>query len=194
MFAQVKIQAIAVAAAIAFAIGGLIGAGITGAIYVARVEAAVKAGEAEAERLKREHLEAVAEAATAHGRAVEAMRVEESKLRGDLDRVQAQSEEKDRAKAAADRTIADLRSGARSLRLRATSCYPAGSSEGARSATASTGGGQEARAELAPEAAAALVSIAGDGDDAIRSLNACIDAYEAVRLRINGGASEAPAR
>ena len=40
-----------------------------------------------------------------------------------------------------------------------------------------TGDRHEARAELDPEAAATLVTIAEDGDRAIRQLNACIDAY-----------------
>lgn len=35
----------------------------------------------------------------------------------------------------------------------------------------------EARAELTPAAGSTLVAIAKDGDDAIRQLNACIDAY-----------------
>lgn len=39
----------------------------------------------------------------------------------------------------------------------------------------------EARAELDPAAADALVSIAADGDDAIRELNLCIDSYNLLR-------------
>lgn len=37
----------------------------------------------------------------------------------------------------------------------------------------------EERAELDPETADALVAIAAEGDDAIRELNLCLDAYEA---------------
>lgn len=39
----------------------------------------------------------------------------------------------------------------------------------------------EARAELTAEASEFLVSLAGEGDRSIRSLNACIDAYNGVR-------------
>ncbi|WP_269633145.1 lysis system i-spanin subunit Rz [Pelomonas sp. BJYL3] len=49
-----------------------------------------------------------------------------------------------------------------------------------------TGGDwHEARAELAPQAAADLVSIAHEGNAAIHQLNACIDRYNAVRARFN---------
>lgn len=44
----------------------------------------------------------------------------------------------------------------------------------------------EARAELEPAFAQALVAITDDGDAAIRQLNACIDAFDAVREQING--------
>ncbi len=43
----------------------------------------------------------------------------------------------------------------------------------------------QARADLTPAAASALETIAGDGDDAIRQLNACIDAYNDIRHRYN---------
>lgn len=39
----------------------------------------------------------------------------------------------------------------------------------------------QARAELDPAAAIELVGITSDGDDAIRDLNRCVDAYNAVR-------------
>jgi hypothetical protein len=47
----------------------------------------------------------------------------------------------------------------------------------------STTGNTESRAELDPEAANALITIASDGDKAIRSLNACIDIYNEVRSK-----------
>ena len=47
----------------------------------------------------------------------------------------------------------------------------------------STTGGAETRAELDPEVANALITIASDGDKAIRSLNACIDIYNEVRSK-----------
>jgi len=43
------------------------------------------------------------------------------------------------------------------------------------------GHSDQARAELDPTASDALVAIAADGDNAIRQLNACIDAYQAMR-------------
>ena len=49
--------------------------------------------------------------------------------------------------------------------------------------TASGTGAGEARAELDPAAADDLVSIATDGDIAIRKLNYCIDQYNAVRAK-----------
>ena len=49
--------------------------------------------------------------------------------------------------------------------------------------TATSSGSTESRAELDPEAANTLISIAADGDKAIRSLNACIDIYNEVRSK-----------
>jgi prophage endopeptidase len=49
--------------------------------------------------------------------------------------------------------------------------------------TAPTCGNQQARAELDPKAANALISIAADGDEAIRKLNSCIDSYNQVRIK-----------
>lgn len=53
---------------------------------------------------------------------------------------------------------------------------------------ASPGSGQ-ARAQLEAEAAADLDAIAGDGDDAIRDLNACIDKYAAVKRTLDAWAA-----
>ena len=47
----------------------------------------------------------------------------------------------------------------------------------------SSAGNTESRSELDPEAANTLISIAADGDKAIRSLNACIDIYNEVRSK-----------
>jgi len=46
-----------------------------------------------------------------------------------------------------------------------------------------TSGNTEARSELDPEAANTLISIAADGDKAIRQLNACVDIYNEVRSK-----------
>jgi prophage endopeptidase len=69
---------------------------------------------------------------------------------------------------------ADVRVGARRLSV-PTTVYTC---QGAASAT---GDRTEARAELDPETSDNLISIANDGDKAIRQLNACIDAYNAIR-------------
>ncbi|TDY36840.1 lysis system i-spanin subunit Rz [Janthinobacterium sp. 75] len=81
------------------------------------------------------------------------------------------------AKTERDRFNADVRSGA--VRL---SIPVAGGHCAAAADTSSAAGHRiEARAELDPATAAALDAIAGDGDDATRQLNACIDAYNTVR-------------
>ena len=71
----------------------------------------------------------------------------------------------------------DVRSGAVRLSI------PIASSRCAATAdtTAAAGHRHETRAELDPATAATLDAIAGDGDDATRQLNACIDAYNTVR-------------
>ena len=46
-----------------------------------------------------------------------------------------------------------------------------------------TSGNTETRSELDPEVANALITIASDGDKAIRSLNACIDISNEVRSK-----------
>lgn len=67
-----------------------------------------------------------------------------------------------------------------SVPVRAPACHAAGPSD-------ATAAGQpaEARAELDPAFAAAVAGITGEGDIAIRDLNACIDRYNEVRDRIN---------
>lgn len=47
--------------------------------------------------------------------------------------------------------------------------------------TAAGAPSQETRAELDPEVAGNIIAIAAEGDDAIRELNLCIDAYQAAR-------------
>lgn len=80
------------------------------------------------------------------------------------------------AKTERDRFMLDVRSGAVRVSIPiASSCSPAAD------AAATDGNRHQARAELDPAAAATLDAIAGDGDDATRQLNACIDAYNLVR-------------
>jgi len=80
------------------------------------------------------------------------------------------------AKTERDRFMLDVRSGA--VRV---SIPIAGSCSAAADTPAADGNRHQARAELDPAAAATLGAIAGDGDDATRQLNACIDAYNTVR-------------
>ncbi len=83
------------------------------------------------------------------------------------------------AKTERDRFNADVRSGAVRLSIPVTgSC--AAAADPVYPATAD-GNRSQARAELDPATAATLGAIAGDGDDATRQLNACIDAYNTVR-------------
>lgn len=48
--------------------------------------------------------------------------------------------------------------------------------------TATGAASEEARAELDAETAGNLVAIAAEGDDAIRELNVCVEAYETMRV------------
>ena len=87
------------------------------------------------------------------------------------------NQEQTHAKTERDRFNDDVRSGAVRLSI------PVASGQCAATADTATAAGHrnEARAELDPATAAALDAIAGDGDDATRQLNACIDAYNTVR-------------
>jgi DNA-directed RNA polymerase alpha subunit len=83
--------------------------------------------------------------------------------------------EKENAKAANDRYADALRTGAERLFV------PVRSVQACPDSTAAGGDRNETRAELDPTTAVSLVAITNDGDDAIRQLNACIDAYNAIR-------------
>ena len=87
------------------------------------------------------------------------------------------TQEQAHAKTERDHFNADVRSGTVRLSI------PVTSGQCAATADTSTAAGHrnQARAELDAATAAALDAIAGDGDDATRQLNACIDAYNLVR-------------
>ncbi len=87
------------------------------------------------------------------------------------------TQEQTHAKTERDRFNDDVRSGAVRLSIPVASNQCAGPTDSA----AAAGHRHQARAELDPATAAALDAIAGDGDDATRQLNACIDAYNTVR-------------
>nr|WP_240943521.1 lysis system i-spanin subunit Rz [Janthinobacterium lividum] len=79
-----------------------------------------------------------------------------------------------------DRFMADVRSGAIRLSIPVAGHCP-GTGAGTTDSAAAGGDRHQARAELDGAAAAALDTIASDGDAATRQLNACIDAYNLMR-------------
>lgn len=87
------------------------------------------------------------------------------------------TQEQTHAKTERDHFHADVRSGAVRLSIPVASGHCAASADSAAAASDR----HQARAELDPATAAALDAIAGDGDDATRQLNACIDAYNTLR-------------
>lgn len=100
----------------------------------------------------------------------------ERQLRSDLDSLTAQNrKEKQDAEKNINIFRTDIRSG--TVRLSVAT------NTGSRSTfCADTGiGASETRAELNSEVAEALVAITAYGDNAIRDLNLCIDAYEMMR-------------
>lgn len=98
------------------------------------------------------------------------------------------TQEQDHAKNERERFNAAVRSGAVRLSIPVASSQCSDSASGGASSNHSTAAGgdkHQARAELDRATAAALGTIAGDGDDAIRQLNACIDAYHGVMEKFN---------
>ncbi|MEF2270009.1 bacteriophage lysis protein [Janthinobacterium sp. HH104] len=87
------------------------------------------------------------------------------------------TQEQTHAKTERDRFNDDLRSGA----VRLSIPVSGGQCAAIADSTDAAGHRHQTRAELNPATAAALDAIAGDGDDATRQLNACIDAYNTVR-------------
>lgn len=96
--------------------------------------------------------------------------------------------ERDSARHEKDTFIAGVRSGA--IRLSIPVVAPVSTGAGCTDTSAAGGAGQEARAELTPAAAEFLDDIASEGDDAIRQSNALIDAYNALREKMNVQAQE----
>ena len=96
--------------------------------------------------------------------------------------------ERDTARHEKDLYIAGVRSGAIRLSVPVVAAVPAGAS--CTDTSTASGPGQEARAELTPAAAEFLDDIASEGDDAIRQSNALIDAYNALREKLNVQAKE----
>lgn len=119
-----------------------------------------------------------------HAQALDTLRQRGNALQDQLHQQDSRRhQERTHAQSQIQRLRAAVRSAAVRLSIPTTgpACPAAPGPEGASPAARP----EQARAELAPEAADALVSIAADGDSAIRDLNACIDRYEAVRQAIN---------
>ncbi|AYM78590.1 lysozyme [Janthinobacterium agaricidamnosum] len=87
------------------------------------------------------------------------------------------TQEQSHAKTERDRFNDDVRSGAVRLSIPIASGQCAATAD----STSAASDQHQTRAELDPATAAALDAIAGDGDDATRQLNACIDSYNLVR-------------
>lgn len=125
--------------------------------------------------------------------ATERERATERQLGADLAKLQTRyHQEASHAQQTRDRSAAALRSGAVRLSMPVAHCPSDGGSNPGPGARPAPGDRHQARAQLAPETGLALTAIGDDGDDAIRQLNACIDAYNAVKTRLNAHPQEAP--
>jgi prophage endopeptidase len=85
--------------------------------------------------------------------------------------------------------LADVRAGA--VRLSIPTARPAATADAGLPGAAAAAP-VAARTDIAPEAAAALVAIATDGDDAIRDLGTCLDAYGLAQARMSDAQTQAP--
>lgn len=128
------------------------------------------------------HAETKRSHAEAQVTAEKGARERETALQGDIDRLAGElAEEKEIAKSREDALVERVRTGERRLSVLAN--CPGQGAAGSGAAGGSRPGPQ--RAELDPAAAARILGIGRDGDNAIRERNACVAAYEAVRERLN---------
>ncbi len=106
----------------------------------------------------------------------------ERALRDQLDQLATQyRKEQQDEQAKNNATLTALRTGTQRMSVPVRACGSATTSPDPATAGRTT----TQRAELAPETAAALASIAADGDAAITDLNTCIRAYKLVRDQVN---------
>lgn len=137
-----------------------------------------------------DHERTMREFAEATMQAIQEALVREAGLRGDLEQLQARTaKEMEDAKSREDALVESVRAGHRRLSIPAR--CPSGS--GIRAPAAGGSGTQVPRAELDGPAGEFLIGLTRDGDTAIRERNACIEAYEAVRRRLNDDAAPGPA-
>ena len=126
--------------------------------------------------------------------ATERERSTERQLGTDLSDLQTRhNQDASYAKQIRERTAAAVRTGAVRLSIPALSCVADPGAPASPGAGPAPGDRHQARAQLAPEIGLALTAIGDDGDDAIRQLNACIDAYNAVKIRLNTPTGHQPA-
>jgi hypothetical protein len=169
-----------VLAVLALAAGAYVGYSVADGL------AQIAAGKVEGERAA-ERLAAVQERLT-HSHALreanEATAAIEKQWKDDLgDVAEYHKEEMDDAKNKIDALRADVLTGAVRLSIAVTKAGTAASHCPASGDSSAASGDQETRAELVPQAAYDLIGIAADGDDAVRDLNACIDAYHAIERK-----------
>ncbi|AGW94590.1 hypothetical protein N234_31580 [Ralstonia pickettii DTP0602] len=167
--------------ALALAVGAVLGGGIAGPAawhwQANRYERALS-------DLRAAHAVEVAAAALREAGLARQYREAESAMRAEVDDIMAKArKEREDEQASAAAALAAYRAGTRRLSLAVRAC-PGGDGAAAPD-PAVAGGAGEARAELAPEAAAALDAIVRDGDQGIRDANTCIDLYNAVRGRLS---------
>jgi hypothetical protein len=134
------------------------------------------------EQARAELIKYRAEVAESTQRAEAQARQTETTLRTEAEtlRTKMAKEAKD-AKTRQDRLVADIRAGTQRMSIAAACPAPLASQAGEDTAAAPGDGADSARAELDHEAAAALIAIAADGDQAIRERNACVAAYNKIR-------------
>lgn len=113
------------------------------------------------------------EEATDHVRETEKLMVQNLATLTDQHKKELQNETAKR-----NRFIADVRSGAIRLSIPVITRSADATSD---DPSVASGNQHQTRAELTPEAGITLAAIADDGDDAIRQLNSCIDAYAIAR-------------
>ena len=106
-------------------------------------------------------------------------------LRGEITTLELKAKlEKDHAKSQIDALRNDVRNGDVRLSVAVSSCRSTPFSSG----TTITGGtASQAYAELLPKTADDLIGIAADANDEVRRTNLCIDTYNSVMTKINGG-------
>lgn len=163
------VRAVLLPGLLSLLVGGL---GVWGGYQYADKKATAAAAEAAAEAA-----EALAEANRRNRQLEKEHESRIQDLRAEFAAREAEARERDAA------VISDLRDGTERLRFQVRSCRSARPSGAEAAAPGADGGGE---AELAPETAAALWGIAGDGDAYARRLNALQDWARSALELCNG--------